>query len=122
MKAKNIYFDIRLGGITLNPLIAIINFLMLSFLVIENVIPFWLFVPLFLIGVFILYSIVGNKFRKIQYETDSNLIYEKQTEQARTNLELFNQIRLISLKTNTPLTLSYQKRIFYLEEIIKGIK
>jgi len=122
MKAKNIYFDIRLGGITLNPLIAIINFLMLSFLVIENVIPFWLFVPLFLLGVFILYSIVGNKFRKIQYETDSNLIYEKQTEQARTNLELFNQIRLISLKTNTPLTLSYQKRIFYLEEIIKGIK
>lgn len=93
MKAKNIYFDIRLGGITLNPVIAVVNFLMLSYLVIENIIPFWLFVPLFLAGVFVLYSFVGNKFRKIQYETDSNLIYEKQTENAKTNLIILKAMR-----------------------------
>jgi hypothetical protein len=85
MKAKKIYFDLRLGGITLNPVIALSNFLMLAYLTINESIPFWLFVPLFIGGVFLLYSFVGNKFRKIQYETDSNLIYEKQTENAKTN-------------------------------------
>jgi hypothetical protein len=120
MKAKSIYFDVRLGGITLNPVIAVVNFLMLSYLVIENVIPFWLFVPLFLSGVFILYAFVGNKFRKIQYETDSNLIYEKQTENAKTNLEIFYMLKSIANKTDTPLTVSFQKRIHYLEEIGAG--
>ncbi len=114
MKAKNIYFDIRLGGITLNPVIAVVNFLMLSYLVIENIIPFWLFVPLFLAGVFVLYSFVGNKFRKIQYETDSNLIYEKQTEQAKTNLIILESLR--ELQKNKSYAL--EKRIEYLHGII----
>ena len=113
MNPKNVYFDIRLGGITLNPVIAVVNFLMLSYLVIENVIPFWLFVPLFLVGVFVLYSIVGNKFRKIQYETDSNLIYEKQTENAKTNLVI-----LRALLENIPMNDQIDERINYLQRIV----
>lgn len=122
MNTKNIYFDMRLGGITLNPLIAVINFLMLSYLVIENVIPFWLFVPLFLVGVFILYSIVGNKFRQIQQTTDVNLVYEKATEQAKTNIEILKQLALISETLKIPKSVLLESRLNYLQEIAQGKK
>jgi len=123
MNPKRIYFDVRLGGITLNPVIAVINFLMLSYLVIENLIPFWLFVPLFLAGIFVLYSFVGNKFRNIQYTTDSNLIYEKQTEQAQTNYLIFKALdELIKNSDWAGYPEGFKNRMEYLGDIATGKK
>jgi len=114
MKAKRVYFDLRLGGITLNPVIALSNFLMLSYLIIEDVIPFWLFVPLFIVGIFVLYSFVGNKFRNIQYTTDSNMIYEKSTEQAQTLLLIMQRLKNQD-NINDPI---FDKRIEYMKQIV----
>lgn len=86
MNAKRVYFDFRLGGLTINPIIQASNFFMLIYLSIQNTIPVWLFLPLFVITIFATFTIIGNKFRKVQFTTDSNLLYEQQTEQAKTHL------------------------------------
>ena len=122
MNLKPIYFDLRLGGITLNPLIAVINFLMLSYLVIENMIPFVLFVPLFFVGIFALYAFIGNKFRHIQQTTDNNLLYEKQTQQAKTNLIILQALDILIKNSKTNYPKDFEERLEYLSAISTGKK
>jgi len=81
---KRRYLDLRLGGVTINPLIQASNFTMLAYLTMENIVPMWIFIPLFIIGVFSLFGVVGLFFRRIQLSTDEDLKYEKQIELNKT--------------------------------------
>ena len=76
--------DMRLGNQTISPALQLTNFLMLSYLTINEIIPIWLFAPFFIIGIIGLFTFVGNKFRKIQSSTDHTMNYEKSTESVKS--------------------------------------
>lgn len=75
---KRRYFDMRLGGTQVSPIIQLLNFTMITFLWINHIIPVEVFAPIFLILGFIALSYVGVRFRKHQATTDHTMIFEKQ--------------------------------------------
>ncbi len=82
---KRRYTESRIGSVTLNPIMATSNFIMLIWITIQtDVIPFWLFIPLMLIALISLVTFVGYKFRTIQLSTDEDIKYEKQADFNRT--------------------------------------
>ena len=85
---KRRYSESRIGAVVINPILQASNFIMLAYIVIENVIPFWLFVPLFVMGMVSLVTFTGFKFRNIQLSTDEDIKYEKQTKLNRTLLNI----------------------------------
>ncbi len=74
---KRRYFDLRQGSIVIMPMVSFTNFLMLAYLTINDVIPLWIFAPVFLITLIATLVIVGRNFRKIQLNTDMDLNYER---------------------------------------------
>lgn len=80
---KRRYYDMRLGGTQVSPLIQMANFTMISFLWINHLIPIEIFAPLFIIGGFITLSYIGVRFRKHQASTDYDMLFEKQRTQAK---------------------------------------
>lgn len=80
---KRRYYDMRLGGTQISPVIQMANFVMISFLWINHLIPIEVFAPLMMIGGFIALSYVGVRFRKHQASTDYDMLFEKQRVQAK---------------------------------------
>lgn len=80
---KRRYYDMRLGGTQVSPLIQMANFTMISFLWINHLIPIELFAPLFIGFGFIALSYIGVRFRKHQASTDYDMLFEKQRTQAK---------------------------------------
>ena len=114
---KRRYFDMRTGGSTVQPALQLTNFIMLSYLTINDIIPIWLFAPLFIIGIVSLYTLVGNKFRKLQSATDLNMHYEKGTEQAKTLSIFGKRINEIANELSLPDDPKFNQRIDYLDKI-----
>ena len=122
LNIKRRYFDMRQGMITVSPAIQISNFIMLAYLTISEIIPFYVFVPLFVIASVIGFTLIGNRFRNIQWATDINLGYEKSTELVKTTLFMMDaQIAIMeSMKITIPS--EYMKRYHYLSDIADGRK
>ena len=112
---KRRYFDLRMGNTTIAPILQLSNFLMLSYLTISNVIPFYVFVPLFIIGVLASMTIVGSKFRSHQMPTDINMSYEKATEAGKTMYLLMKAIDDIKKQDE-----EFQTRMEYVRKIGNG--
>ena len=90
---KRRYTESRIGSVTLNPILAASNFIMLIWITLEtDLIPFWLFVPLFMAAMITLVTVVGFKFRNIQLSTDEDIKYEKQKDFNKTLLEIMNAL------------------------------
>lgn len=81
---KRRYLDLRMGGVTINPVIQASNFVMISYIVFQDSISFWIYAPLFFLGIISMFTVTGLFFRKIQLSTDEDLKYEKQTELNKT--------------------------------------
>lgn len=116
---KRRYLDLRLGGVTVNPIIQASNFVMLSYTIIIMTfnIPFWVYAPLFLIGVVSVFTIIGLLFRKIQLSTDEDLKYEKQKELNKTQFEIMKQLKKLSDAANIPVDNSFLDRMETVKKI-----
>ena len=119
---KRRYFDFRTGNQTLSPLIQFSNFMMLAYLTISEVIPMWIFAPLFIVIVLVSFTYVGNRFRKHQTPTDLNMGYEKATEAATTVVQMMIPLELLLKKNNIPVPIELKERIKYMEKIARGKK
>ncbi len=89
---KRRYMDMRLGNQTISPALQLSNFLMLSYLTINEIIPIWLFAPFFIVGIIGLFTFVGNKFRKVQSSTDHTMNYEKSTDAVKSQVIVANRM------------------------------
>lgn len=87
---KKKYYDFRQGGIVLAPIIGLSNFMMLAYLTIAEIMPFWLFVPIFSIIILVGFTLVGDKFRKVQFSTDLDLGFERAQSQGETLYQIMS--------------------------------
>ena len=90
---KRRYYDLRLGGIMVSPMVQMGNFAMIAFLYVRDIIPLEIFAPLFMILGLVGLSIIGNKFRKHQASTDWNMVLEKQTRKAAIFYQMMKAIK-----------------------------
>ncbi len=107
----------RTGMTTISPLLQLSNFLMLSYLTIAEVVPMWLFAPLFIFGILIAFTLVGNRFRKIQTSTDINMNYEKSTEASKTVYMLMKRIEDVAKEIKIKDDPEYNERMEYVKKI-----
>jgi hypothetical protein len=107
----------RTGNVTIAPILQLGNFLMLSYLTISDIIPMWLFAPLFIIGIITTFTIVGNKFRKVQTSTDINMQYEKSTEAVKSMWVLSKRVNDIADKLGMKRDPIFDQRLDYQKEI-----
>jgi hypothetical protein len=117
---KRRYYDMRVGGVTVAPFIQLSNFLMLSYLTINELIPIWVFAPLFVVSILLTFTLIGNKFRKIQTSTDFNMQYEKATENARTDYIMMLGIKEMIDSSGGYYPNGFIERIEYLKKIMEG--
>lgn len=116
---KRRYLDLRLGGVTVNPIIQASNFVMISYILFQDSISFWLYAPLFFSGVVSIFVVTGLFFRRIQLSTDEDLKYEKQKELNRTLLEIMRtQKKIMGVMNITPDD-SFGERYDYIKKISK---
>jgi len=81
---KRRYFEARAGNTVISPLISASTFVGVAYLYIQHYLPFYVFLPMFLISMITLVTVVGLKFRNIQLSTDEDMKYEKQKELNKT--------------------------------------
>ena len=111
---KRRYYDLRLGGTMISPVIQMANFSMISFLYVREYLPIELFGPLFMISGFILLAYIGVKFRRHQASTDYDMLFAKQTQQAKIFYSIMKAIKERETDEN------FDKQMSYLKEIIEG--
>lgn len=112
---KRRYYEFRMGNQMLSPVLQLGNFLMLAYLTINEVIPFYLFVPLFVLTVLASMTFVGSKFRSLQLSTDINIAYEKSTYAGVTTYHMMKAINDIK-----PQDEEFLKRMDYVKRIGEG--
>ena len=89
---KRRYYDMRLGGTQVSPIIQMANFVAITFLYIRHLIPIEIFAPIFIGLGFIALSYIGVRFRKHQASTDYDMLFEKQTQQARILYQIMKKL------------------------------
>jgi hypothetical protein len=117
---KRRYFDMRIGAVTIAPMMQMGNFLMLSYLTINNVIPIYIFAPLFIVGVIFSFTLIGNKFRKVQTSTDINMQYEKATENAKTQYMILCAQKRIMGELHISSPHGFDERLEYMGRVSEG--
>lgn len=106
----------RLGGTQVSPLIQMANFTMISFLWINHLIPIEIFAPLFIGLGFVTLSYVGVRFRKHQASTDYDMLFEKQTQQAKILYEIMMALKY-SDRVNSP---EFNNQLEYIKNVSRG--
>jgi len=119
-KIKRRYLDLRLGNQTLSPILQFSNFMMLAYLTINELIPIWLFAPLFVLAVLTVYTYVGAKFRKHQQPIDMNMNYVKATENGKTMYAIMVAQKNIMDHLNIPCPDDFVNRIQHMKDIGDG--
>jgi uncharacterized membrane protein len=115
---KRNYFYARQGWGVIAPIFGIANFMMLIYLTTNNVIPIWIFAPVFVILLCISLTLTGKHFRNLQMETDLNLSYRKAAEACKTDRVLFDQLEQICAK----LDIKPRKEFYERRELLKNIE
>lgn len=92
---KHRYYEFRIGNQTLSPVLQLSNFLMLAYLTINEIIPFYIFVPLFVVTLLVSMTFIGSKFRAHQMSTDINMGFEKATESGLTTYHIMRALHEI---------------------------
>ena len=112
---KRRYYDMRLGGTQVSPIIQMANFVAISFLYIRHIISIEVFAPVFLISGFIALSYIGVRFRKHQASTDYDMLFEKQTQQAKILYQIMK-----ALGDDKERSEEFKEQLSYLKEISKS--
>ena len=78
---KQLYHKIRLGQSVIFFFFSIINFLIISYSLttIKDIIPIYIYIPIFAIILISILMIIGNIFHNKQQSTDFNMNFSKQT-------------------------------------------
>ena len=116
---KRRYFDFRIGGTMVSPMIQMANFTMITFMWINHIIPIEIFLPIFMLIGFMTLSYIGVRFRKHQATTDAKMIFERQVPQATAFYNIMLQLEKISNQINLPLSDEFRIELEYLEGIAK---
>jgi hypothetical protein len=119
-KAKKRYQELRFGHQTVGPVIQLVNFLMIAYLAINELIPIYIFAPMFIVAIAGVYVVIGNKFRKIQQSTDLDLSYEKSKAAGLTTYEIMVLLESIARKTETDIKDTYKERMKFMKDIGDG--
>ncbi len=119
-KIKKRYQEFRFGVQTVGPVMQLANFLMLAYLTINEFIPLYIFAPLFVMVIIVTYTIIGNKFRKIQQTTDLDLSYEKSKAAGKTVYEMMKRIDDIADKVGLAKDEDYENTKKYMKKIGNG--
>ncbi len=121
---KRRYSDMKYAIGVIAPIIAYSNFILIAynFTDLKNIIPFYIFAPLFSIGLVIMLTLIGKVFRKKQLATDITLIYEQSVESARTARVSMEFAVLLGKKLGLEPTQEYLDRIEYHRQIERGEK
>jgi len=82
MNFKKIYFDMRIGQSVFFPIMAMINFIIISYSLtdISNIVPMEYYVPIVISTLVISLILIGSVFRKRQHATDVTIAYENNPE------------------------------------------
>lgn len=113
---KKRWTDVRLGGTQVSPLIQMANFTMITFMWINHIIPIEIFAPVFALLGLLSLSYIGVRFRAHQASTDYNLVFDRQTRQAKILYEIMRAIK--EGKTDK----DFDRQMLYLKEISKEFK
>lgn len=113
---KKRWTDVRLGGTQVSPLIQMANFTMITFMWINHIIPIEVFAPVFALLGLLSLSYIGVRFRAHQASTDYNLVFDRQTRQAKILYEIMRAIK--EGKTDK----DFDRQLSYLKEISKEFK
>jgi hypothetical protein len=81
---KRRYFELRAGITVISPAISASTLIGVAYLYIEDILPIYFFIPMFLTFMIIVATVIGFKFRGIQLQTDEDMKYEKQRELNKT--------------------------------------
>jgi len=131
IEVRRRYVDITFGYAIVGPLIAYSNFSLIAynFTDLKDILPFELFIPLFLVGLGIILSFAGLVFRKYHLPTSFKMQYERNIEQVRT--DYFQLLGIYSIFSHLghpfsekyPEVLSVVKtRLEYLAKVLKEQK
>lgn len=116
---KRRYYDIRQAWSLIAPIFGYANFVLLfyNFTDLKKLIEFNIFIPIFTIGMGILFVFIGRAYRKKQMSTDMDLSYERGSQGARTARIMleFQRDVMKQLKMTVPQELI--DRIEYLHKI-----
>ncbi len=112
---KRRYYDMRLGGTQVSPIIQMANFAMISFLYIREFLPIEIFAPLFMISGFIALAYIGVRYRKHQATTDWDMIFEKQTQQSKILYQI-----MLALEKNQPQGIEFYNQLEYVKRVSEG--
>jgi hypothetical protein len=113
---KKRWTDVRLGGTQVSPLIQMANFTMIVFMWINHIIPIEIFAPVFALLGLLSLSYIGVRFRAHQASTDYNLVFDRQTRQAKILYEIMRAIK--EGKTDE----DFDRQLSYLKEISSEFK
>ena len=93
MNVKRIYFDMRMGQSVVFPIIAMVNFIIISYSLtsIGDVLPMRFYVPTVIASLVCVLILIGNVFRHRQQSTDYELAYERNYEMLRDIHALLSQ-------------------------------
>lgn len=89
---KRRYTEARIGAVVINPIISASTFLGVAYLYISEIIPFWIFAPIFLFTMIGVVTVIGFKFRNIQLSTDEDIKYEKQKDFNKTLYHIMDAV------------------------------
>jgi len=81
MALKELYHKLRLGQSVVFPVLSMINFIIISYSLttIKDVIPIYVYIPIFAAVLISVLMIIGGIFHSKQQSTDFNMNFRKQT-------------------------------------------
>ena len=113
---KRRYFETRAGITVISPLISASTLIGVAYLYISELIPIWVFVPMFVMFMITVATIIGFKFRGIQLQTDEDMKYEKQRELNKTLYQIMCALHF-NPHAETP---EFKERMEYVRQISRG--
>jgi len=117
---KRRYYDMRLGGTQVSPIIQMANFTMITFMWINHLIPVEVFAPMFIGLGFIALSYVGVRFRAHQASTDYDMLFEKQTQQAKIFYQMMLAQKDILLDRGIIPSKEFLYQLNYIKKVSEG--
>ena len=109
---KRRYFELRAGITVISPAISASTLIGVAYLYISEVLPIWIFIPMFVMFMITVATIIGFKFRGIQLQTDEDMKYEKQRELNKTLYMIMK-----SLNDDSP---EFKERMEWVRKISEG--
>ena len=117
---KRRYFELRAGNTVVSPVISASTFVGVSFLYLQDIMPIYVFVPLFVGVMAIALTIIGLKFRKIQYRIDLDIQYEQQTELNQTFYVILKAQESIMRQMGIDIPKGFTARLSRVKKIAEG--